>query len=157
MTRLPILACAAIALGGAASAQSAQKPISRADYIKTVDGRFNNMDANHDGFLSRAEMAAQAQRDLDLGKAKINQQLVASFNKLDTNHDGKLTLQEFMGAAPAIKLGETPDQIVQRLDSNHDGRISTAEFRDPEVAKFNRVDANHDGIATPQEVQAARK
>ena len=101
----------------------------------------------------REDIAHLPGYDVERAKALSDGEVEELLNETD----GKLTLQEFMGAAPAIKLGETPDQIVQRLDANHDGRISTAEFRDPEVAKFKRVDANHDGIATPQEVQAARK
>ena len=154
MTRLQILALVGAALTGAAA--SAQiKPISRADYLKTVDGHFTGADTNHDGFISKAELVAQQQRDVDAAKARINRDLTASFNRLDTNHDGKLTLQEFMGAAPPVRVGENADQMMQRLDTNHDGKMSAQEWRAPEMAKFSRVDTNHDGIVTPQEQQAA--
>jgi hypothetical protein len=150
-----MLACLGLALSSVASAQNAPKPITRSDYVKTVDTRFNSADTNHDGFVTKAEMVAQAQRDVEAANARIKQQLEASFNRLDTNHDGKLTLQEFLGAAPAMHVSETPDQLLARLDTNHDGKISAEEFRAPELAKFNKVDANHDGIVTPQEIQAA--
>ena len=156
MTRFHILASVGIALSASAAAQNAPKPIARADYIKTVDGHFNAADANHDGFMSNAELAAQEGRDLATSKARVNQELQTSFNRLDTNHDGKLTLQEFLGAAPALKVAETPEQMIARLDTNHDGKISAAEYRAPELAKFNKVDANHDGVVTPQEIQTAR-
>ena len=155
MTRLPILACLGIALGTAAAAQNAPKPITRADYHNTVNGHFSGADTNHDGFISKAELQAQQQRDLEGAKNRINQQIAAKFAQLDTNHDGKLSLQEFLGAAPALKVGETVDQMIARLDANHDGKISSAEYRGPEENKFNKVDANHDGIVTPQEIQAA--
>ena len=155
MTRFQMLACFGVALSSVASAQDAPKPIPRSDYVKIVDTRFNNADTNHDGFLSKAEIVAQAQRDVDTGNARIKQQLEASFNRLDTNHDGKLTLQEFLGAAPPVHTAETPDQLLVRFDTNHDGKISADEFRAPELAKFNKVDSNHDGIVTPQEIQAA--
>ena len=58
MTRHLILACAAIAASTAAAAQTAPKPISRADYVKTVDARFNLVDANHDGIVTPEEMKA---------------------------------------------------------------------------------------------------
>ena len=156
MKRFKILAAASVVIGAQSAAQNAPKAIARGDYVKTIDGRFNLMDTNHDGSVSKSELAAQAQRDLEAARARINQQLAASFNRLDTNHDGKLSLQEFQGAAPSIKAGETPDQLMARLDANHDGKITADEFRGPELAKFNKVDANHDGIVTPQEVQAAR-
>jgi len=155
VTRFQILACAAIAISASAYAQNAPKPIARSDYIKTVDGHFSGADTNHDGFLSKAEVAAQAERDLATAKARINQQLTVRFQQLDTNHDGKLTLEEFLAAAPPLKVAETPDQMIARLDANHDGKISAEEFRAPEVAKFNKVDANHDGIVTPDEIKAA--
>jgi Ca2+-binding EF-hand superfamily protein len=155
VTRFHILACAGIAISAMASAQNAPKPVARADYIKAVDDHFNGADANHDGFISRAELVAQQQRDLEAAKGRINQQLQIRFNQLDTNHDGKLSLQEFMGVTPALKVNETPEQMLARLDSNHDGKISAAEFRDPELAKFNKIDANHDGVVSVQELQGA--
>ena len=157
MNRFQILACATIALGAAASAQNAPKPVSRGDYLKIVDGRFNNADTNHDGFVSKAEMVAQQQRDVQQAKAALAKKLQDEFKRLDTNHDGKLSLEEFMAAAPAIRVGENADQMMQRLDTNHDGRMSAEEWRSPELAKFNRVDANHDGIVTPAEQQAFNK
>jgi Ca2+-binding EF-hand superfamily protein len=156
MTRLQILACLGIALGTAAAAQNAPKPVSRADFIKTGDSQFSGADTNHDGFMSRAELAAQQQRDLDRAKANLNQQFTAKFSQLDTNHDGKLSVQEFIGGVPQLKVADPADQMLARLDANHDGKISAEEFRNSRLAAFNRMDANHDGIVTPQEIQAAK-
>src|SRR5437588_11545031 len=56
VTKTRILAAAALAavLPSSAIAQAAQapKPVSRADYIRTLDARFNTMDTNHDGKVS---------------------------------------------------------------------------------------------------------
>ena len=157
MKPIKILGCAAFAVGAAASAQTAPKPISRADYIKVVSDRFNAADTNHDGQVTKAEAMAQQQRDLEKTKAQLIQKFTGEFNQLDTNRDGKLTLAEFLAGAPTVKPNQTADQLIARLDTNHDGKISADEFRNPELAKFNRVDANHDGIVTPQEQQAAAK
>jgi len=152
-------AAAGITLGSAAGAQAQQqaKPIARADYVKTIDARFNTIDANHDGNVSNEELAREQQRELQQTKATIDKKLQDSFKRLDTNKDGQLSLQEFMAAAPPIRTSESPEQMVARLDSNHDGKISADEFRNPELAKFNRVDANHDGVVTPAEQAAARR
>ncbi|MFL6765917.1 MAG: EF-hand domain-containing protein [Sphingomicrobium sp.] len=159
MTKTRILAAAALAavLPSSAIAQAAQapKPVSRADYIRTLDTRFNTIDTNHDAKLSKQELVVQQQRELQNARARISQQLQDQFHKLDTNKDGQLSIQEFLAAAPPIRTAETPDQMLQRLDSNHDGKLSPDEFRAPDLAKFNRVDNNHDGIVTPAEIQAA--
>ncbi|MFL6759636.1 EF-hand domain-containing protein [Sphingomonas sp.] len=157
MTRFLILACGTAALGSAATAQTAPKPITRADYIKIVDTRFNTVDANHDGKVTRDELIAQQQREMANGKAVIAKRLQDQFRQLDTNKDGKLTIDEFVAGAPPIRTAETPDQLLNALDTNHDGKISTDEFRAPNLAKFNKVDANHDGVATVQEQQAAAR
>jgi Ca2+-binding EF-hand superfamily protein len=156
-----ILLCAAptVALGSASNAQAQQqpKPIARADYVKTLDNRFSTIDANHDGKVSKEELAAEQQRELQRAKGAIVTKLQESFRRLDTNKDGQLSVQEFMAAAPPIRANESAEQMIVRVDTNHDGKISVDEFRAPELAKFNRVDANHDGVVTPAEQAAARK
>jgi hypothetical protein len=155
VTRFQILACAVAALGSAASAQTAPKPVTRADFIKVIDTRFNTVDANHDGKVTRDELTAQQQREMANGKAIIAKRLQDQFRQLDTNKDGKLTIDEFVAGAPPIRTAETPDQLLKALDTNHDGKVTPDEFRAPNLAKFNKVDANHDGVATVQEQQAA--
>ena len=155
MTRFLILSMTGLALGSAAAAQTAPKPIARGDYIKLLNTRFSTVDTNHDGNISKDELATQQQKDLAQARARIEQQLRDAFKRLDTNKDGALSLPEFLASTPAIKSNETPDQMLQLFDSNHDGKVSPEEFRAPQLAKFNKVDANHDGVATVQEQQAA--
>jgi len=156
MKRLLIVSCAGIlAIGTPALAQQAGKPIARADFIKNLDTKFNGIDTNHDGRVSRDEIAAAQQRDLQAAKAALDKRLQDGFRKLDTNRDGKLSLEEFMASEPAIKTTVTADQMLQNLDTNHDGKVSVEEFRAPQLATFNRIDINHDGVVTPQEYQAA--
>jgi hypothetical protein len=138
----------------AAHAQGAAKPISRNDFVKSVDSRFNTMDTNHDGKVTRDELTAELQRELQQANARIAQQLETKFRQLDTNKDGQLSLKEFMAVQPGLHSNETPEQMMQRLDTNHDGKVSVDEFRAPDLAKFNAADANHDGVVTPAEAQA---
>jgi Ca2+-binding EF-hand superfamily protein len=148
-------AAAAVVLASTASAQDASKPVSRADFIKNLDGHFAQVDTNHDGFLSAAELATEQQRELQQGKAVLQQRARDQFQRLDTNKDGQLSVQEFMALVPTIRTAQTPQQALQALDSSHDGKISADEFRAPKLANFNKADANHDGIVTPAEMKAA--
>jgi Ca2+-binding EF-hand superfamily protein len=160
MTKTLFLAIVAAALPlAAASAAPAPaapqgKPISRVDFLKTIDTRFNQMDTNHDGKVTKEELAAELQRELQGANGKIRQQLEMKFRQLDTNHDGQLSLSEFMAIQPQVHASESPDQMLQRLDTNHDGKVTAEEFRAPDLAKFNAADANHDGIVTPAEALA---
>jgi erythromycin esterase-like protein len=151
MTKLLIFGLIAAA---SVPAAAQQKPVSRTEYLKDVDAQFARMDTNHDGVVSKVELAAEQQRELQQAKTAVEQQMRTKFNQLDTNKDGQLSFQEFMAAAPPLRSLETPDQLMQTLDTNHDGKISPEEYRAPRIAKFNRLDTNRDGIVTPVEMQA---
>lgn len=139
-----------------APAASAQKPMTRAEFIANVKTRFSAMDTNHDGVLDASEVAAAQQREVTEATALERQRAEAEFARLDTNHDGQLSKAEFMAAVPAVKPNQTPQQIIGSFDSNHDGKISVQEYEAKPLASFDRIDTNHDGMISPQELQAAR-
>jgi len=155
MMRVLTFATAAsfVVMGSAVFAQA--KPVTRSDYVNSLNARFSSMDTNHDGVVTSAELGAEQQKEMQQAKANLNQQLTAKFRQLDTNKDGSLSLQEFLAASPSIRGAETPDQILQKLDTNKDGKVSAEEFRAPQLAAFNKADTNHDGVVTPAEAQAA--
>jgi len=86
------------------------------------------------------------------------------FNRLDANHDGFVTQDEVDQFAKTMATqmgGDTrlTDRITRGLadaDIDHDGKISLAEAKANADRKFDAADANHDGIVTPEERQAAR-
>jgi hypothetical protein len=138
------------------AAQAAPQSMSKADFLKQVDGRFASIDTNHDGAISKDEIAAMQAKALAQAQAAEQQQIEASFKKLDTNKDNQLSLAEFKAAAPTLRPRQTPDQMLAELDSNKDGKVTAAEYRTAPVAGFDRADANHDGTLTAQEVAATR-
>ncbi len=153
----------AVALVTAASAPTqlptagAPKSVNKADFGKSVDSRFATLDADHDGWLDKAELAAAQAKSLQQALLAEHRHVESEFKKLDTNRDNSLSLAEFGAAAPPIRPSQTPDQMLQRLDTNKDGKVSAPEYRAPHLANFNKADANHDGILSPEELRAARK
>jgi hypothetical protein len=156
------LVAAAVVAASAAQAQTGQpaaqapQQISKADFTKNLGARFAAIDSNHDGSVTKEEIAAMQARTLADAKAQEQQQLAAEFAKLDTNHDKSLSQAEFNAAAPGMSVRQTPDQMLASIDSNKDGKISSAEFQAGPLADFTKADANHDGILSAQELAASR-
>lgn len=163
MSKTYLTICAAIAVTAlpasgapaaqAKPAQSAQIP-TRAALTKNINESFKAADTNGDGTLSVQEVSATEAKVLKQRVAMARQRMEQEFAKLDTNKDGQLSPAEFNAMAGPIRTVETPQQLLQKLDTNHDGKVSMEEYRAPEIAKFNRADANHDGVVTPAEAAA---
>jgi Ca2+-binding EF-hand superfamily protein len=73
---------------------------------------FDQVDANHDGFLTRDELKA--------ARRAMHQ---AHWAKIDTNGDGKVSLDEAKANAP--RLAQHFDQV----DANHDGFVTPDEMK----------------------------
>lgn len=94
------------------------------------------MDANGDGAITRAEVQA--------GR-------VAVFNRLDVDHDGYISATERDAAnAQAAQIN------FANADGNHDGRVSRVELDAQPFRGFDRIDQNHDGVLSAQELRIAR-
>ncbi|HET9577894.1 MAG TPA: EF-hand domain-containing protein [Usitatibacter sp.] len=103
-------------------------------------GFFKKLDKDGDGRISRDEAAAAPR-------------LAQHFDEIDANHDGLLTRDELKAAHQARAQAR-----FSKIDTDGDGRISLAEAQAnaPRLAQhFDRVDANHDGFVTPEELKAA--
>ncbi len=113
-----------------------------------ADRMFDEMDANHDGVVTKKEFDAYHDK---------------RFKELDANHDGKITREE-MEAARTKMMGQMREQMREQLkkrfdeaDTNHDGALTKEEAQKmPYVAEhFDEIDANHDGKVTLDEIEAA--
>ena len=97
MTKTCIAIVTAAGLGLAAGASAAaDNGESKAQAGAVTSDRFDRLDRNHDGFLSRDE--ANDARELD-----------TRFSELDTNNDGKLSREEYeaLGAGSRSATGAT--------------------------------------------------
>jgi Ca2+-binding EF-hand superfamily protein len=130
---------------------------------------FRQADRSHDGFLTVDEVKQDAQR---------------FFLTLDTNHDGEIDPDE-LGQyenviAPEVRSGVswggvTGDRVndeatgagglgllsipepVAAADTNLNRGVSSLEFEQAAAARFQRLDTNHDGKLTLDELEAQRQ
>ena len=117
------------------------------------DSLMRAMDTNHDGTLSKDEIAAAPQ----------------SLKKLDRNDDGEITRSELGGSAPLRGgwrvarwagqparrqggQGFDPKQMLQRMDKNGDGKLSKDEVGERMRDRFGDIDANGDGYIDASEL-----
>ena len=141
----------------AAPAAQGPQSMTKADFLKTVDGRFAAVDANHDGAITKEEVSAMQTKALAEAQAAAQKQIEADFKKLDTNKDNSLSLAEFKAVTPALRPRQGVDEMLASLDANKDGKVTAAEYRAAPLADFDKADANHDGTLTAQELAASRK
>lgn len=95
--------------------------------------RFEDLDANHDGVLSKGEWPGDA---------------TELFVALDANGDSNVSYNEFFNHK---QISAT---VLKGLDTNNDNRISRGEWTG-EAAEFNGVDANKDNFLTVAEISTA--
>ena len=153
MTSIQVAALLALAtLSGLADAAAAFST-NRATLLKTAtQGRSAQLaraDRDGNGLLSHDEVRQGAPR------------LAASFDAIDANHDGQLSPQEIRAwsRSHAAQRGRDGAGAVAahfaRADRDGNGLLSRDEaaVHLPRIAaKFDRIDANHDGMITSQEL-----
>lgn len=123
------LPVAALAQGGPPGSPSARRMMME-------------MDADHDGFVSREEfMASHAGAD-------------RLFGQLDTNHDGAISRDEYLAGGRADRGKQGRAERFRVLDSNGDGRITREELDARRNARFEALDGDRDGKLSQQELRA---
>ena len=142
---LAALFAGSIAAAGAPSTTSTTPTHARGSFFKSNQDRsdvsariakmFKELDLNHDGFVTREEIATlQARFDDRMSKSQ-SKRAAKMFDRMDTNHDGKITQAE-VDATRAARLaarGKTartgrPSSLFLKADANKDGVVTRAEF-----------------------------
>jgi Ca2+-binding EF-hand superfamily protein len=134
--------------------------------------RFDQLDTNRDGKLSRDELhqgvahlqprrqpsdvvfVLIAMSDCDDDCAGELQRMYDVLRKLDTNHDGKIDAGELKVMRQHL-LEQRVDRLIEELDTNHDGKISKDEARGHIKEDFDKIDTNHDGFIDRDELLRA--
>lgn len=120
-------------------------PPTQAEFANSL-WRFEQMDSDHDGRLSLAELRSAAPR------------LAEQFETLDRNHDGWLTRDELRAAqqAEAQRARANEDENLAAADGNGDGKLSREEMERSglRIARhFNEIDINHDNSLSYEEIR----
>ena len=113
--------------------------------------KFDALDTNHDGAISREEAAAAPE-------------LSGRFDDVDANHDGRVVPGELKDYARLHRnkkpkgAGGGPEASFETLDANHDGVLTRDEAAiNPKMAKrFDSLDADRDGRVTAEEAKAGK-
>lgn len=170
-----------------AMAPKADKVHTRDEMVAKVRDHFARLDADKDGFLTKAEAEA--------GRSVMKQRIVkrlgerrdpnAAFDRLDANKDGAISRDEFAkareirverrtamkeraGAAPGVpgrqgmrmrRMGGMMmgGRMFDMADANKDGRVSLQEATDAAARHFDMADGNRDGQVTRDERRQMRR
>ena len=107
--------------------------------------KFEEIDANSDGKLSKDEMATHR---------------AARFKAADTDGDGLLSAEEMKAQAMA-KMGRRADKRVSKMikhhDADEDGKLSMDEMKSMKrMSMFERADTDGDGAISKAEFDEAK-
>jgi hypothetical protein len=92
----------------------------------------------------------------DQTRAQAQQQADAMFQRLDVNHDGVVTRQEAEQVASQFgRGGGRAEKMIDRAFGSAQS-LTQQQFEAQALARFDRDDANHDGVVTVAERQQAR-
>jgi hypothetical protein len=189
MTKAFLIGAAAAALLAVPAAAQRDGPapaFDRAQIEGRIAERFQRVDADRDGFVTREEAegaraGVRAQR-----QERRSERRAALFARLDSDRNGVISREEFerpQARANGERHAERGERRAERgerrgqrfahrrggrmgggfggeafarLDSNRDGRVSLAEATAARLQRFDRVDSNRDGRIDREEIQAAR-
>ena len=110
--------------------------------------------------LATPALAQPRGPDGDLRRADVQTRLEERLGRIDVNHDGTITQDEISTVVQMMQSNGAPAEAGQRVQamfarSAQNGRISIADTVQRQLAAFDQADANHDGIRSVAERDAA--
>ncbi|MFC4119254.1 EF-hand domain-containing protein [Nonomuraea zeae] len=153
-------------------------------FRESAERNFNDLDTDGDGFLTRYDYMALAQRRLEQtgvradtpeGEAVVDAFLNAwdtHARALDTDRDGQISKEEYVGSFETLMRTGALDAVLTPIsratfaaaDRDRDGWITAEEFgsvwsrRGTDLtAAFAKVDADRDGRISFEEFARARR
>lgn len=138
-TNLALIALAALGLSTAAAAE-----ISADRKAERMQQRFERLDLNSDGKVTREEMTRHRADRL---------------KSADRNDDGLVSKEEFSTAMLA-RMREHLERRFAKMDADGDGSLSDAEIGKTGGKRgrhFQRLDADGDGALTLEEMKAGKR
>ena len=97
-----------------------------------------------------------AQSDKSMSKADFQAQQTKKYQRYDLNSDGKLPADELLKARPKRMDGtaytlESVSKSLAKKDADGDGIVTVAEAVAAEMPRFDKMDANKDGMVSVEE------
>jgi Ca2+-binding EF-hand superfamily protein len=110
-----------------------------------MSDRFQHLDTDGDGMISRAEAAGAPQ-------------LAQKFDEVDADKDGRVQSSELKDYAKTQRRDKGAAGGKSKLDTNQDGVITREDVagRPKALAKFDAADTDKDGRLSPEEAKAAK-
>lgn len=132
-----VLAASAILAvsGGVALAGAAMGP--EHGRMRGLQGMFQDMDADQDGVVSRAEIEARN---------------AARADEIDADKNGAITAAELLAWHDAQRQKRMEERLAA-MDSDGDGTVSVEEFGDASTWRMARFDRNGDGEIEMREMR----
>jgi len=130
--------------------QAVAEPVARADYLATWDALYRAYDGDGDGAVTAQEVSARLTREQQQQVLAANREI---FTNLDRDGNGALSPDEFARLAAEVAPVD-PASFVERFDLDRNGTITLVEHRTVMLAGFDAIDADKDGVVTPDEMAA---